>query len=297
MLLITAVLFASGATVSAEEYDCAHNKHHYVEIERVPATETEDGYILSKCDICGAEKKETLFATGHHWSEWTVEKEPTCTEPGIRKRTCNVGTPHSETEEIPALGHSYVEEVVEPTCTEAGKRIFTCSVCGDSYTETFGEPTGHHYVETVTKEPSCGQEGIKTFTCDACGDSYTEPIPALSHVYGEWIIDSPAEAGTEGVRHKECTICGDRITETIPALPVSANGSASQGMPPGTPGGHPSFGLTEAVITGANILLWIILFCILFGEFTIFAWVKRKKKEIKEQERFAYSGEDGFRRL
>ena len=51
----------------------------------------------------------------HSFGEWVNTKEPTCTENGIRTRTCS-DCGETEDEEVPALGHNFVEEV----CTECG---------------------------------------------------------------------------------------------------------------------------------------------------------------------------------
>ena len=42
----------------------------------------------------------------HSFGEWTVTTEPTCTEKGVETRTCECG--ESETREVAALGHDYV---------------------------------------------------------------------------------------------------------------------------------------------------------------------------------------------
>lgn len=52
----------------------------------------------------------------HTYGAWTVEKVATCTETGIRMKTCSCGDVQSET--IPARGHNFVNGV--------------CTVCGAS---------------------------------------------------------------------------------------------------------------------------------------------------------------------
>lgn len=58
----------------------------------------------------------------HAYSSWVVVDEPTCTEEGLRERTCSCG--EKETEMIAALGHTAGEAVREnekaPTCTAKG---------------------------------------------------------------------------------------------------------------------------------------------------------------------------------
>ena len=68
---------------------------------------------------CGKTPEST--ACVHEWGEYTVIKDATCTEKGIKERQC-AKCGETEKEEIAALGHTEVaDETIEPTCTEAGK--------------------------------------------------------------------------------------------------------------------------------------------------------------------------------
>ncbi|MBR7178741.1 MAG: beta-N-acetylglucosaminidase domain-containing protein, partial [Oscillospiraceae bacterium] len=78
----------------------------------------------------------TAEITGHDhaWSEWTVTKEATCTEAGVETCTCECG--ETQTREIPALGHEYVN----------GK----CTRCGDTLTSKFEDvKAGVFYFDPV----------------------------------------------------------------------------------------------------------------------------------------------------
>ena len=71
--------------------------------------------------------------TGHHFGDWTVTTEATCTEPGVRTRTCaDAGCAEAETEAIPALGHDWGEgvTVAEPSGAQGGRVRTTCKRCG-----------------------------------------------------------------------------------------------------------------------------------------------------------------------
>ena len=81
----------------------------------------------------------TENATIHYFSEWTREKEPTCTETGSETSTCSeADCGKTFTHEIPALGHSWDEgKVTKPaTETEDGVKTFTCTRCSETKTET-----------------------------------------------------------------------------------------------------------------------------------------------------------------
>ena len=127
------------------------NAHEWSEWQITkPATHTEDGIRTRTCP-CGASENEVISKTnGHEWGEWIITEEPTHTKNGTRERTCAcgekesapheagdwildqaaaygvVGSHHKEctvcgyvmqTEEIPALGHNYVNGV----CTRCGE--------------------------------------------------------------------------------------------------------------------------------------------------------------------------------
>ena len=65
----------------------------------------------------------------HSWSDWKLEKEPTCTEEGFEIRTCSCGG--QEKRSIPALGHTWGDWTVtkEPTASTDGEKVRTCSRC------------------------------------------------------------------------------------------------------------------------------------------------------------------------
>ncbi len=70
---------------------------------------------------------------------------------------------------------------VDATCT-APK---TCSICG----AIEGAALGHSYVETVV-DATCTAIGTKTYACSVCGDSYSEEIPMIPHTYVDGICSA-----------------------------------------------------------------------------------------------------------
>lgn len=129
---------------------------------------------------CGTVEKQ---GKGHTFSDWTITKQPTCTEDGEETRTCS-DCGKIETKSLPANGHTIViDKAIAATCTSTGKTEGShCSVCG-----------------TVIEAQQI--------------------IPLSSHKSGNWIVDKPAAIGVKGSKHKECTVCG-KVLETaeIPAL-------------------------------------------------------------------------------
>ena len=144
------------------------------------ATCTEDGYTGDTyCVICGKmiAQGEIIPATGHDWSDWTVT-EATCTEDGSKTRSCAT-CGETETEVIPATGHSFTTTTVEATCTEEGYDEHVCDDCGYSYRDNYVEATGHDWSDwTVAEEATCFKDGSMTRTCATCGEVETVAIPA-----------------------------------------------------------------------------------------------------------------------
>ena len=184
--------------------------HDMKVIAAVEATCKDKGSIqYYKCKKCGKafmdESGETEITdmssvetpadpSKHRWSEWAVEEEPTCTETGTSKRTCEV-CGETETRTDKALGHDYQQveddaDYVEPGCGTAGQRTMRCTRCGDTMIEEI-PATGNHTWDggLVTKQPAIGVNGVRTYTCTVCGAKRNENIAALRQTE---IVDLPA---------------------------------------------------------------------------------------------------------
>ncbi|MBQ4546681.1 MAG: hypothetical protein IJA17_05930 [Oscillospiraceae bacterium] len=98
----------------------------------------------AKCEVCGNEYGE-IDADAHTLKYETV-KEPTCTEKGERKITCENGCGYEESEDIDALDHDWGEwkTVKEATTEEKGLEERECERCGEKEsreTEKLDKPT------------------------------------------------------------------------------------------------------------------------------------------------------------
>ena len=129
-------------------------------------------------------------ALGHHYGEWQVRTESTCTEKGVKYRTCSVCS-KEEISEISAKGHTYKINVQEPTCIERGYTEHTCSVCGYSYKDKY--------------------------------------VNAKGHSYGKWIVDEAATVLSKGSKHRVCTECRHTETQTIAQVIVDINTNKNYG--------------------------------------------------------------------
>ncbi len=136
-----------------------------------------DGYITTSQDVANAAVGCEIEATGlASYDNTFVLEDGTPMAPRIRTRDRAdiVCTAHT---------HEYGEWTVTTpaTCTEDGVKSRTC-VCGATETRSI-DATGHSFGEwTVTTPATCTEDGVKTRTCSACGEIETRAIPATGHV-------------------------------------------------------------------------------------------------------------------
>ena len=99
----------------------------------------------------------------HQWSEWQLSKDVSCTQDGLKERTCSCG--EKETETIIA-SHSWKDA----TCTKAK----SCSKCG----LTKGSALGH-----TTQFGTCGRCGNKIISAATMKCSNNLPQDFTSEYY------------------------------------------------------------------------------------------------------------------
>ena len=102
-----------------------------------PATCTEKGEQHGTCSVCGETVTEEIAALnpdGHTPSEWVTTKAATCTEKGERQTTCSVCNQIAAKEEIPALGHNFIDDkiITYATPDTSGTKQQKCSNCGQT---------------------------------------------------------------------------------------------------------------------------------------------------------------------
>ncbi len=159
--------------------------------------------------------------TEHVFGDWVEVTAAGCEENGLKKRVCTIsGCDAEETEEIPALGHSWGASKVTKTatCTQEGERTKTCSRCGQSEKET--TPTiEHDWVTTsTTVEPTCTETGKGVQTCSYCGATQNATLPELGHDWDVPEVIVVADCENAGKERKTCKRCGTDETEDIPPL-------------------------------------------------------------------------------
>ncbi len=110
---------------------CGHAHNFNTGTITTQPTCTEKGVRTRTCTICGEKRLESIPATGHKYSAWKETKAATCTAEGTQTRTCSV-CKNVENKTIKAKGHTEVtDSAVAATCTTDGKTAGShCSVCG-----------------------------------------------------------------------------------------------------------------------------------------------------------------------
>ena len=98
------------------------------------------------------------------------------------------------------LPHEYgeLEVVTEPTCTQNGQGRYTCEVCGKHKNEKI-EKLGHDWGEVaVTQKPTCDKAGKGEQTCVRCGKAKNVKLDHLEHVYGRIYGEERAAGQKDG---------------------------------------------------------------------------------------------------
>lgn len=133
---------------------------------------TSDGEILYTCEKCKDSYTQKTLATGHSFSEWTVEVEPTCTESGVKRRVCADCSEIDELE-LPMVEHSWEAEFTidkHANCTENGSKSIHCSDCQATKDTTEVSATGHNESDwIVTIAPTKKTDGKQIKKCTSCG--------------------------------------------------------------------------------------------------------------------------------
>ena len=123
---------------------------------------TEPGYTASYVVYCQAD---------YYGSYYEINEETGKTEWHVKKYDCPYYDIHN-VEEIPALGHDYINVIdhLNATCTEPGHTAgWECSRCDEKLESTEIDALGHALVKIDAKDPTCEKSGnIEYHDCSRC---------------------------------------------------------------------------------------------------------------------------------
>ena len=150
----------------------------------------------------------------HVWSNWNVDKLPTCSETGKRSRECRYCR-YTQTETLKKEPHNYGSWKVtkEATCSKEGSRQRECRDCGHVDKQTIEKKEHTWGAWTVIREATCSEKGRREHTCRVCGRKEAENVKKLPHAWADWVILTEATDHSSGVRSHVCTLCQTMETE------------------------------------------------------------------------------------
>ena len=219
----------------------ATGEHTYAKVKDEDGNDTEeDAWVIDKaatCSVVGSKHKDCIVCgieeariteeipvdkvNGHKFYREKVTLEPTCTEKGVRSKTCRYCGEVVKTADIDALGHVAGEYkvITDPTCENTGSKILTCKVCGVNIGEPVKDKEGEFDGKAVeipalghawkaTDKPFKGDDGLwyQKYVCsndnthkeDRLLEDYVEPVAAIvTFDFNGGTIKVPA-TGTEG---------------------------------------------------------------------------------------------------
>lgn len=210
------VSFASSAIIFRPDFEDGEAFTGVYEV-RVTGLKTAEGsptelnYQVNFFDITPCE---------HEWSQWTVSREPSCSEEGLLARTCSI-CGAVESQSLPALGHDWSqwEQVLAPDCEQDGAEARVCGRCGERESRSL-PALGHDWDEgSVLQEPGCTETGVKELRCLRCEQTRQEELPALGHDWDEGSVTKEPSCTEDGLKRVCCQRCGTVDSSMIiPAL-------------------------------------------------------------------------------
>jgi hypothetical protein len=160
----------------------------------VAATCTETGLSMgSHCSVCNLvlTEQKSVPVVAHTPGEWTDQVASTCTEKGVRQKSCTVCSTVLQTEVTTAGAHDFTEwaTTLKATCTQEGEQTRSCNLCQAVETRAVKKAAHLSGPTIIDIEASCQSPGKKHTECTKCNAVITQAtIPATEHAYGDWSI-------------------------------------------------------------------------------------------------------------
>ena len=130
-----------------------HDLEHHDKLDSTCTTKGHTEY--DTCSRCDYSNYEEIPSLGHKYSDWIIDKDPTCLTAGIKHKECTVCHETLETETIEKLGHNYID----------GK----CTNCGTKYGFSIDETKSYIYFGEYPQTVKKNDVNIVTTTPDSRG--------------------------------------------------------------------------------------------------------------------------------
>ena len=157
-----------------------------------------------------------------HTSEWIVDREATCGEPGLEYTLCTECGERAEEREVAANGHTVSEDWVverETSCAAPGLEVRRCTVCNEICVSREIPALEHKPKDEweIEKEATCTEPGEEVIKCEVCGQVLeTREIEASGHKYpNKWTVRREATCSQKGIEFRRCTVCEEEETREI----------------------------------------------------------------------------------
>ena len=203
-----------------------------------------------KTDPQPSDPEPSAFGEHVPAAEWTVLQEASCTNTGLRVKTCTdcgetllqevlPQTAHEESETMLLLLSYFhkpgdvltAEEIVRlhaesdpnyellylPTYQlTGGTKLTYCTGCRKIMSAEYSVPLCTHDAPQTTKTaPTCTEDGYELTTCSVCGNNIKgKLLPAKKHTAGEK-ISIYATCTSGGFIYSYCTVCGEELTRQL----------------------------------------------------------------------------------
>lgn len=191
--------------------------HSWYEEVLIEPTCTTKGYVFRICKYDSSHVEyDYIDAIGHEYAtQWTIIKEPTCSEEGIRTNFC-INCNENINEFMPIDPENHPDDLVwstvkKPTCFEEGLERAYCYKCSkDDYIDRKIPKHTATLVEYSRTEATCCSEGKIVYDCLECGYDVIEvtPVDPLAHKPGKaYYVTKKATCAEEGILSKVCDYC------------------------------------------------------------------------------------------
>ncbi|RKJ51047.1 hypothetical protein D7Y05_03670 [bacterium 1XD42-54] len=227
----------TNATFEAVDLVNSGGQTIYVYSYRIDADKLYDGVLKATGKTDQTQKEVSVTVSSHSWSDTpTVEKEATCSEPGVQNVHCTVcdAVKEGSEEEIPCIPHTWNPEATiekEATCSEPGYQVTYCSDCGAAKEGSREEipciPHTWNPEATIEKEATCSATGYKSVhcsVCDAVKAGSEETIPSTPHSWKtDRTVDQPVTCTENGASSIHCSVCDIVKEGSVQQLPATGH--------------------------------------------------------------------------